>query len=76
MKGNKRECGNYRGISLESHAGKVLLNVVARRLSAYCEAEGLLSEEQWGFQPDPSTTEIMFVVRMLYKISEEHERLS
>ena len=42
-KGDKTECGNYRGISLVSHAGKVLLKVVARRLSAYCEAKGLLA---------------------------------
>ena len=68
MKDNKTECGNYRGISLKLHAGKVLLKVVARRLRAYCEAKGLLSEEQWGFQPDRSTTEIMFVVRRLHKI--------
>ena len=35
-KGNRTECGNYRGISFVSHAGKVLLKVVvARRLSAY-----------------------------------------
>ena len=33
-KGDKTECGNYRGISLVSHAGKVLLKVAARRLSA------------------------------------------
>ena len=44
-KGDKTECGNYRSISLVSHAGKVLLKVVARRLSAYCEAKGLLPEE-------------------------------
>ena len=30
---------------LVSHAGKVLLKVVARRLSAYCKAKGLLPEE-------------------------------
>ena len=40
-KGDKTECGNYRGISLVSHAGKVLLKVVARRLGAYCEVKGL-----------------------------------
>ena len=40
-KGDKTECVNYRGISLVSHAGKVLLKVVARRLGAYCEAKGL-----------------------------------
>ena len=51
-KGDKTECGNYRGISLVSHAGKVLLKVVARRLSAYCEAKGLLPEEQCRFRPD------------------------
>ena len=45
-KSDKTECGNYRGISLVSHACKVLLKGVARRLSAYCEAKGLLPEEQ------------------------------
>ena len=48
-----------------SHAGKVLLKVVARRLSAYCEAKGLLPEEQCGFRPNRSTTDMMFVVRRL-----------
>ena len=64
-KGDKTECGNYRGISLVSNAGKVLLKVVARRLSAYCEAKGLLPEEQGGFRPDHSTTDMVFVVRRL-----------
>ena len=45
-KGDKTECGNYRDISLASHAGKVLLNkMVAKRLSAYCEAKALLPKE-------------------------------
>ena len=59
---------NYRGISLVLHAGKVLLKVVARRLSAYCEAKGLLPEEQCGFRPDRSTTDMMFVVRRLQEV--------
>ena len=67
-KGDKTECGNYRGISLVSHAGKVLLKVVARRLSAYCEAKGLLPEEQCGFRPNRSITDMMFVVRRLQEI--------
>ena len=68
-KGDKTECGNYRGISLVSHAGKVNLKVVARRLSAYCEAKGLLPEEQCGFRPVRSTTDIMmFVVRRLQEV--------
>ena len=61
-KGDKTACGNYRGISLVSRASKVLLKVVAWRLSAYCKAKGLLPEEQGGFRPDYSTTDMMFVV--------------
>ena len=48
-KGDKTECGNYRCISLVSHAGKGLLKGFARRLGAYCEAKRLLPEEQCGF---------------------------
>ena len=66
--GDKTECGNYSGILLVSHAGKVLLKVVARRLSAYCKAKGLLLEEQCEFRPDRSTTDMVFVVRRLQEV--------
>ena len=59
------ECGNYRGISLVAHAGKVLLKIVAKRLGDYCEAKGLLPEEQCGFCPRRSTLDMMFAVRRL-----------
>ena len=49
-KKDKTECSNYRGISLVAHAGKILLKVVAARLSGYGESEGLLPEEQSGFR--------------------------
>ena len=61
-------CVNYRGISLVSHAGKVLLKVAARRRSAYCEAKGLLPEEQCGFRPDCSSMDMIYVVRRLQEI--------
>ena len=48
-KGDKTECGNCRGILLVSHAGKMLLKVIASKLSTYCEAKGLLPEEQRRF---------------------------
>ena len=41
-KKDRTEYGNYRGISLVAHAGKVLLRIVATRLSVYCEARNLL----------------------------------
>ena len=72
-KGDKTECGSYRGISLVSHAGKVLLNVVARRLRAHCEAKRLLPEEQRGFRPDRPTTDMVFMVRRLQEIERNAE---
>ena len=68
QKGEKTECVNYGGISVVSHAVKFHLKVVARRLSAYCEAKGMLPEEQCGFRPNLSTTDMMFVVRRLQEI--------
>ena len=68
QEGRKDGGRNYSGISLVSHAGKVLLKVVARILSAYREAKGLLPEEDCGFRPDRSTTDMMFVVRRLQEI--------
>ena len=38
-KSDRSDCNNFRGISLVSHAGKVLLKIVANRLSDFCEAQ-------------------------------------
>ena len=62
---HRTECGNYRGLSLVVHAGKVLLRVVANRLGDFCEEAGILPEEQCGFQPQRWATDMMFVVRRL-----------
>ena len=62
------KCRNYRGISLVSHAGKVLLKVVARRLSNYCVAKERLPEEQYGFRPDRLIMDIIIVLRRLQEI--------
>ena len=56
---DRTECGNYRGISLVAHVGKVFLKAVAMRLSGYCEAKGLLPEEQCGFRPHHSNTDMI-----------------
>ena len=68
-KKDRTECGNYRGISLVAHAGKILLKIIARRLSEYCERVGILSEEQSGFRPNHSTTDMMFVIRRLQELA-------
>ena len=66
---DRTECGNYRGISLVAHAGKILLKIIARRLSEYCEHVGILHKEQSGFQPNRSTTDMLFVIRRLQELA-------
>ena len=68
-KKDRTECGNYRGISMVAHAGKILLKIIARRLSEYCERVGILPEEQNGFRSNRSTTDIMFVIRRLQELA-------
>ena len=53
---------------LVAHSGKVLLNMVASRLSNYCEAKGTLPEEQCGFRPARSTVDMLFVLRRLQEL--------
>ena len=67
-KKDRTECWNYRGISLVAHPGKLLLKIVATRLNAFCEARNLLPEEQCGFRPHRSTTDLMFAVRSLQEL--------
>ena len=70
-KKDRTECGNYRGLSLVAHAGKILLKIIARRLSEYCERVGILPEEQSGFRPNRSTTDMMFVIRRLQNLAQK-----
>ena len=66
---DRTEYGNYRGISLIAHAGKIMLKIIARRLSEYCKRVGILPEEQSCFRPNRSTTDIMFVIRRLQELA-------
>ena len=72
-KEDRTECGSYRGISLVAHAGKVLLKVIAGRLSGYCKRENILPEKQCGFRPQRSTVDMMFVERRLQKLARKKD---
>ena len=67
-KKDRTQCGNYKGISLVAHVGKVLLTIVANRLGDFCEEAGILPGEQCGFRPQRSTIDMMFVVRRLQEL--------
>ena len=72
-KRDRTECGTYRGLVFVAHARKVLLKVMAGRLSDYCERENALPEEHCGFRPQRSTGDIMFVVRRLQELAQKKD---
>ena len=63
-KGSKSDCGNYRGVSLLSVAGKILARVVLNRLIS-AVSEPSLPESQCGFRPGRSTIDMVFSVRQV-----------
>ena len=62
-KGSKSDCGNYRGISLLSIAGKIFARVILNRLITVSEQN--LPEAQCGFRPERSTVDMIFAMRQL-----------
>ena len=68
-KKDRTESGNYRCISLVAPAGKILLKLIARHLSEYCERVGILPEDQSGFRPNRSTADMIFVIRRLQELA-------
>ena len=52
-KDRTEECGNYRGTLLVAHAVKILLKIIARRLSEFYERVTILLEESEWFPTKP-----------------------
>ncbi|XP_076057287.1 uncharacterized protein LOC143034827 [Oratosquilla oratoria] len=73
-KGDRSECGNYRGISLLATAGKILARILNNRLKTL--SERILPETQAGFRPSRITTDMIFAQRQLQeKCREQHQPL-
>ena len=66
-------CGNHRGISLLSIAGKVLARVLLNRLNEHLEQSGLLLESQCGFRKDRGTIDTIFTARQLQEKCQEQK---
>ena len=60
-KGDTQSCENYREIKLMSHTMKLWEKVIERRL----RAETSISKNQFGFMPSRSTTEAIYLLRVL-----------
>ena len=75
QKGDRAECGNSRGISLLSVAGKVLAKVMLTRFLEHV-VDLVLPESQCGFWQWRSTIDMIFVARQLQeKCCEQHQNL-
>ena len=71
-KGDKQESGNYRTIALISHASKVLLRIIQRRLEVFLIPE--LPIEQAGFRRGRGTRDHIANLRWIMDKAREHQR--
>jgi hypothetical protein len=61
-KGDPHNTGNYRGITLLSVIGKALEAIVNARLTAYCESNLLIRDEQGGFRAKRGCLDLIFML--------------
>ena len=58
-----QECTDFRTITLISHASKVLLHVIKRRIAPIIERQ--LGDSQMGFRKGKGTRDAIFQLRMI-----------
>ncbi|KAK2193851.1 hypothetical protein NP493_5g15073 [Ridgeia piscesae] len=63
-KGDRTDCGTYRGISLLSIAGKIFARILPNRLSTHITPE-VVPETHRGFRGNRSTVDMIFCLRPL-----------
>ena len=62
-KGDLLECNNYRGINLMCHSMKLWERLIEARLRQITS----IDKTQYGFRPGKSTTEPIFILRILHE---------
>ena len=69
-KGDRKQCTNYRGISLLSLPGKVYAKCLERKCREIVESK--LKDGQCGFRPGRSTTDQIFTLKQIFEKSWEY----
>ena len=72
-KGSRKICGNYRGISLLSIAGKIMARIILNRISEKI-TPNILPETQCGFRSSRSTIDMVFSLRQIQEKCTEQNR--
>lgn len=70
-KGDRSECGNYRGISLLSTVGKVIADIVLQRIQNLLP--NVYPESQYGYRSGRGTIDGIFTIRQLMEKSREQQ---
>ena len=69
-KGDRKQCTNYRGISLLSLPGKVFAKCLERKFREIVESK--LKDGQCGFRPSRSTSDQIFILKQIFEKSWEY----
>jgi hypothetical protein len=69
-KGDVQSCTNYRGIKLMSHTMKLWERIIEHRLRGVIN----VTENQFGFMPERSTIEAIFLIRQLMERCREQKK--
>ncbi|KAJ4452301.1 hypothetical protein ANN_03821 [Periplaneta americana] len=70
-KGDKTNCGNFRGISLLLTSYKILSNILLRRLTPYVDE--IIGHHQCGFRRNRSTIDQIFCIRQIMEKKWEYK---
>ena len=73
-KGDKMDCGNYRGITLLSCFSKLFTVILNQRLMSYCAVNGKISDAHFGFKKGSSTVDAVFVLYSLIEHFINHNK--
>ena len=72
MKGNAKECSNYRTIALISHTSQVMLKILQARLQQYVNRE--LPDVQAGFRKGRRTRDLIANMCWIIKKAREFQK--
>ena len=64
-KGSVEDAGNYRGISLVSHVGKLFTSIIYTRLIHWSKENSILTDAQFGFIPGYGTRDAIFALHAI-----------
>ena len=73
-KRDKKEVGNYRGITLMDTGYKIYAEIIRKRLVAELEEKKVLSDIQMGYREGKGTAETIYVVKEVIRKGIEIER--